>query len=115
MGAILLEFTSQAVTASFAENLPAAPDIERLAVDINVTAVSGTTPSMTLYVERQGADGNWYPIWTSSAITATGQTTTSVGPGCATTAVVTSILRFRAAITGTTPSFTMSASIIGRP
>lgn len=84
-------------------------------VDIDVTAVSGTTPSMTVIVERQELDGNYYPIYTSSAITATGLTTTSIGPGLTTNAELSGTFRVRWTITGTTPSFTLSINVMGGP
>ena len=100
--------TASGVSAPIAIN-----SVEYLAVDVSVTAVSGTTPSMLLYIERQGADGNWYPIWTSSAITAVGLTSTSIGSGMTIPAALGSTIRLRWAITGTTPSFTLTASLVG--
>lgn len=89
--------------------------LSTLAVDIDVTTITGTgTPTITFFLERQGADGNWYPIWSPTAITTTGITSTSVGPGCATDAVVTENIRLRWTVSGTTPSFTTSISIIAR-
>jgi hypothetical protein len=112
--AILLAQVPTAETASGVSAVLQAQALNYLAVDINVSTVTGTTPSCTFVVERQGADGNWYAIWTSSAVTAAGSTSTSIGPGCATDQVFTSNIRLRWTITGTTPSFTFSASIIGK-
>ena len=82
---------------------------------IDAVFITGTgTPTITFFLERQGADGNWYPIWSPTAITTTGITSTSVGPGCATDAVVTENIRLRWTVSGTTPSFTTSISIIAR-
>ena len=88
--------------------------VEMLAVDANVTAASGTSPTLTFYLERQGSDGVWYQVWASSAITAAGTASTSVGPGCTVGAVLTGMVRLRWVIAGTTPSFTFSASMVGR-
>jgi hypothetical protein len=85
-----------------------------LAVDVNISAVSGTTPSMTLYVDRKGADGNFYTIYTSAAQNAAGNVSTSIGVGAATNASFGDIVRLRWVITGTTPSFTFTASIKGK-
>jgi hypothetical protein len=86
-----------------------------LAVDLNVTNVGGTgTPTMTLFLERLGADQVWYPVWSPSGITANGITSTTVGPGCSTNAIVTSTIRLRWVLTGTSPVFTFSASIVSR-
>lgn len=114
MGADILTLDSQVYTTSGVTAPLAIGPLTTLAVDVDVTAVSGTSASMSLFIERLGTDGHWYPIWSPTAITAAGVTSTSVGPGCATAAVVTSTIRFRWAVTGTTPSFTFSASIIGR-
>lgn len=86
-----------------------------IAVDVNVSAVSGSgSPTLDLFVERLGADENWYAVWSPSGVTGIGVSSTSIGPGCTIGAVLTGTLRFRWAITGSTPSFTFSASIVGR-
>lgn len=86
-----------------------------LAVDINISAVSGTSPSATFFVDRKGADGIYYNIYSSGAKTTTGTVSTSIGAGgAATNSAFGNVIRFRWTITGTTPSFTFSASIIGK-
>lgn len=109
---VLLNQASAAQTASGTSGPILVGFMPTIAVDVNVSTVSGSTPSMTLYLERLGADGVWYEAWSSSAITAAGQTSTSIGPGCATAQVLTGSIRLRWAITGTSPSFTFSASIV---
>ncbi len=103
-------YTASGSSASL--NVPLA--ITTAAVDVNVTAASGTSPTLALYLDRQGADGIWYNVWTSSSITAAGTASTSVGPGCVTGAVLTGAIRLRWVLGGTSPSFTFSASIVGR-
>lgn len=73
---------------------------------VNVTAVSGTTPSMTLTLE-ESLDGTvWVPLVTSNPVTAAGNTALRyVGPHGPN-------VRLSWAITGTTPSFTFSHRII---
>jgi hypothetical protein len=115
MGIVALQMNSTTVTASGVEELAPCSFIDFLAVDVNVTAVSGTSPSLTLLLERLGADGVWYPVWSPSAITAVGALSTSVGPACLTNAVVVPTMRLRWVLGGTSPSFTFSASIHGRP
>jgi hypothetical protein len=83
-----------------------------VAVDINATAGVGS-PSMVFYLDRLGADGNWYPIYTSSAVTGVSQTSTSVGPGCATDQLPTNTVRLRWVL-GSGTSLTFSASLVGR-
>lgn len=44
--------------------------VANFAIDMTITSLTGgTTPSITLFVERQGADGNWYPVISSSGVT----------------------------------------------
>jgi len=125
--AVLFSQPATAITASEVINAFATPydGVTTLAVDITISAVSGTgTPTMTLFLERQGADGNWYQIWTSAAQTATGAISLSMGPAMvgtnvtgATTAVgvvLTANARLRCTVSGTNPSFTTSVSIEGR-
>ncbi len=114
MGATIFDGASAVHTTSGSSGPLEVGPLTTLAVDVNVSAASGTTPSLSLVVERQASDGNWYAIWAPAALTAVGVVSTSIGPGCATAAVVTSVVRLRWAITGTTPSFTFSASVIAR-
>ncbi len=109
----VLSQASSAQTASGSTAFLNVSSFRELAVDINVTAVSGTVPSCTFKVDRLGADGIWYNVWTSAAITAAGTASTSVGPGLATSASFGDVVRLTWTISGTTPSFTFSASIVG--
>lgn len=87
-----------------------------LAVDVDVTAVSGTAPTLTLRLERQGEDGVWYDTgWAPPAVTAAGVVSASVGPGCTTNVVLTDNVRLRWTVGGTSPSFTFSASLVTVP
>ena len=85
-----------------------------LAVDINISAVSGTSPTLNLYIDRLGADGNWYTIWSSAQQTGMGQVSASIGAGLATNQAFGNSARLRWVLGGTTPSFTFSASIIAK-
>lgn len=71
---------------------------------IDVTAVSGTTPSAIF--ELQGKVGSqYYALCTLTAITA-------VGKGTCTAVSIPAVVRLAYTITGTTPSFTFSASVV---
>lgn len=85
----------------------------RIAVDINITAVSGTSPTIQFFIDRKDANGIYYNIWSSSSINATGQTSVSIGPFTAISQSLGSVVKLRWTITGTSPSFTFSASVIG--
>jgi hypothetical protein len=86
-----------------------------LTIDCNITAISGTNPTLQIFLERKGADGVYYPIWQSVTITsAPAQVSTSVGAGMSIAQGFGSIARLRWVIGGTSPSFTVSTSIIGK-
>lgn len=85
-----------------------------LAIDANITAVSGSSPTLQFFLDRKGSDGIYYPIWNSSSITATGQVSASVGAGLATAQSFNATVKLRWVIGGSSPSFTFSASIIGK-
>lgn len=111
MGTVLYEQSSKAVSTSGDSGPLEVGPLTTLAADVNCTAVAGGGTA-TVFVDRLGADGVWYPIWSPTAISGAGNTSTSIGPGCATAAVVTSTIRFRWVISGT--SVTFSVSLIAR-
>lgn len=110
----LLNLASAARTVSTTEGPYAANNLSRVAFDVNVSAVAGVGPSMTLFIERQGADSVWYPIYTSPAVTAARTVSTSVGQGMTVAQSLASNIRVRYDITGTNASFTFSASLVGK-
>lgn len=88
-----------------------------LAVDINITAKTGTTPTIQFFVDRIGADGIAYNIWSSVVVnnTAPTQVSTSIGSGFSTNQSFGSTIQFRWVIGGTgTPGYTWSCSIVGK-
>jgi hypothetical protein len=89
--------------------------VNAVMIDMNITAVSGVTPSMTIQYQRLGADGIWYTIYTSTAIVATGTKSVLIGLISGADAVQSPGIQGRVAIaiTGTTPSFTLSYSVAG--
>lgn len=106
-----------AETAAGNSGALAATNVARLAVDLTVVSFTGgTAPTITFLVERQGADGKWYQLWTSGAQSTPGATSTSIGDGCTVTHVPTGSVRLRWTFGGTVAptSVTFSASIIGR-
>lgn len=100
------------VTAETVEEFSTAA-ISHVQVGINVSAVSGTSASLQPYLEVLGADNVWYTVWKPSAITAAGQSVAVVGPDAANSAVFAANARLRLEVSGTTPSFTLSASVNG--
>ncbi len=109
----VLNQASAAQTASGMSATLAAGAYRELLVAVNVSAVAGTSPTLTLALDSLGADGVWYTLWTSASITAVGQTIASLGVEAATNTAFGTNVRLRWTIGGTTPSFTFSASITG--
>lgn len=85
-----------------------------LNLDVNISAVSGTTPTYVISVERKGADNVYYPIWTSASQTAAGKVSTTIGVGAEVNKGFGDFIRIVETIGGTTPSFTRSVSIKGK-
>lgn len=103
-------------------------EITYAALDITLTSFTGgTTPSATFTLARQGADGVFYTVWTSTpqtgAITysidlspsVTYQTTGNPNaPDAAVHCVFTALARFTYAFAGSPTSVRFSASLVGR-
>ena len=88
-----------------------------LDVFINITAVSGTTPTVVFNLDTKSEDAApaYGSIFTSSAQTGTGLVISSVGPGTANAKGFGRTVRFRwSAIGGTAPSFTVSFTLVGK-
>jgi hypothetical protein len=87
-----------------------------LAVDVNLTAKTGTSPTIQFFIDRIGADGIAYNIWSSSVVSTTpAQVSASIGSGFSTNQSFGSTIQFRWVIGGSgSPGFTFSYSIIGK-
>ena len=88
---------------------------------IDITAITGTTPSATFSVQgKDMASGKYYNLLTSVALTAVGTTVLTIYPGIAASAnvsantVIPRVFRVSYTISGTTPvvTATIGASII---
>jgi hypothetical protein len=88
---------------------------------INITAITGTSPTLTVTIQgKDGASGQYYTLLASAALNATGFTLLTVYPGAPTTANVSAsqvlprTWRVITAIGGTGPSVTatVGASVI---
>lgn len=81
-------------------------------VFIDVSAISGTSPTLTVTVEGKSPDGTYYTILESAAISSTGLTVLRIYPGLAASAntvandVLPTLWRVKSAIGGTGPSVT---------
>jgi len=85
-----------------------------LGVDLDVTAMTGTSPTIQFYLHRYGADGVAYILWQSALITTTGQISTSVGAGTLNANTIGETNYLSWTVSGTTPSITFSGSIIAK-
>ncbi|GAC1306439.1 MAG: hypothetical protein NVSMB19_18600 [Vulcanimicrobiaceae bacterium] len=109
------------LTASGQSGNLAVGGFRELAVLVNVTAASGTSPSIAFVVEMNDSAGSgaWYPLLSAPAITAVGLASYSIGSGfpSSTTsadAAFGDTVRVRYVVTGTTPSFTSQVTVIGK-
>jgi hypothetical protein len=85
----------------------------RIAVDINITAVSGSSPTIQFFVDRKDVNGIYSNLWSSSVVNAVSQVSTTIGAFGTIAQALGAIARLRWTITGSTPSFTFSISIMG--
>lgn len=85
----------------------------RIAVDINITAVSGTSPTIQFFVDRKDVNGIYYNIWSSNTVSAVTPISTTIGAFATINQAFGATVKLRWTITGSSPSFTFSASITG--
>jgi hypothetical protein len=110
----VLNIGSQAYTSSSYTTGQSCGAYKELLLVANITVVSGTSPVIVFYIDVQGPDANWYPVYNSAQITATGQLIATVGVGAANNTSFGGTVRLRWTITGTSTSFTFSAFILGK-
>lgn len=111
----LVQLASAALTANGQTppiNVPSS--IKRGELNVNVTALSGTTPTLDIYVE--GLDDNrvWFLIYHPTQITTVSDVSEGLGDGMQTAVSLPDVIRVRWVLGGTTPSFTASISLTGQ-
>lgn len=86
-----------------------------IAVDVNVSAKQGTSPTLQIIIYRKDAFGNYFSIWDSTAQSVNSppvQISKSIGPGCVVTEELGSTIRMNWNIGGSaTPGAQFTASI----
>ncbi len=106
---------SQAISASGNSGPLTVGNFAELALDINLTAKTGTSPTIQFFIDRLGVDGVYYNVYTSSVISTTptviGQ---SIGAGLALASSFAGTIQFRWLLGGTSPVWTYSVSLIGK-
>jgi hypothetical protein len=112
---IILNQASAAVSTSGNSDDLDVSLVKKIAFDANITAQSGTSPTVRFFVDRKGADGNYYQIYDSGVISALTSVSTTIGPKCDITEVLGFTVRIRWTIGGSaSPTKTLSISIQGR-
>jgi hypothetical protein len=103
--------TSQALTASGNTGaLPSYGYATTLRAQLNVTAASGTTPTLDVVIEDTLDGANWNTIGTFTQLTAAGRQVINI------TTPFSDTIRVRWTVGGTTPSFTSSVTwVTDRP
>lgn len=94
------------VTASENGNAVEVSDFNGVLAYLNVTAVAGTTPSMTVTIQDSPDGVTWYDVSSFTAVTAAGTqrlVESNVGK----------YIRASIAVSGTTPSFTANVQVVG--
>lgn len=110
----VLLLTSAATTTNTTNGPYNVGPFDELAVDIDITATSGTGQTIQYFIDRIGADSVAYNIWFSSVVSATGHVSASIGSGLSSPASFGASIQLRWVVGGTSPSFTQSVSIIGK-
>lgn len=125
---VLLSLPSASYPASNAVTFQTS-SVQNIALDMTITSLTGgTSPAITLFVERQGTDANWYPVISPSGVTFSSgfpqQVSIDVGTFSLTASgpfnsaaqhnVTTYTGRIRWTTTGSPTAVVLSASVIGR-
>jgi hypothetical protein len=82
---------------------------------LNVTAVSGTTPSAVFHIDWSDGAGNVIKVdgqTALTAITAAGLVVTTLAPFVTSTTLFPPAIQLRWVVTGTTPSFTLGQNFV---
>jgi hypothetical protein len=113
----LFKQPSTGLTASGASapiNVPAS--IRRLEFDLNISALAGTSPTITIFVEGLDNEGVWYSLYAPTVISTVVDTPQSIGPGMQTNTVIPDTIRVRWVIGGSAgQTVTCTMSLIGQP
>lgn len=103
--------------ATYSSGLLAVGDLSELAIDFNVTTITGgILPTVQFKVSRQGADGILYPIFSSTLLTVGGLVTVTLGALSGAGQAFGDNVQVDMVLGGTSPptSVTFSASIKGK-
>ena len=105
IGVSLADLTAVTATANGATQDNTTGTTNGAILQLHITAVSGTTPSLTAIVQHSTNGSSWTTLGSFTAATAIGAQTVTV------TGTVNRYTRVQWTVSGTTPSFTAQASI----
>lgn len=108
---------STAISASGNSGPLTVGNFAEIAVDVNITAKTGTTPTVEFFVDRLGVDGIYYNIYDSGVVSNTAPTTKSdsIGAGLNVNKTFAGTIQFRWVIGGSaSPGYTYSVSLVGK-
>lgn len=116
-GGSMLTFSAQGAGTSNSTNQENAPfphqPARGIVLGVNITAISGTSPTLTVTLQGyDSASGQYYTLLASAALNATGFTALTIFPGATAVANTTAnmglpaIWNIKAVIGGTSPSVT---------
>jgi hypothetical protein len=123
---VLVAMPQAAYDASLSPMVFGTAELEYLAWDLNVVSFQGgTLPSITFFLDRQTANGDWSLVLSSGSTGVAINWGIDIGPGFATFAapngltqhaVLTDVARLRWTLGGTVPptTVTFANSIVGR-
>lgn len=115
-GSLVTFKASAAETASTTHTDVEARDASTVTVTVDVTAVSGTVPTMTVVVEGSTDRSTWFTLGTIGAngylsgVTGTAPTNLTAAATVRGVFAAPQFVRTRSVIAGTTPSFTYSVT-----
>ncbi len=90
----------------------------KILIFVNVTAITGTAPTLTVTLQGKSPQGVYYTLLASAALTATGLTVLRVFPAATATAnisandILPETLRISTVIGGTTPAVTATIAAV---
>lgn len=105
---------ASAARATYTSGPLSVDDLSELAIDFNVTALTGgTTPTVTFKISRVGADGVLYQLEQATALSVAGVISYNVGAGLDNKSFGTQV-QVDMVVTGAPTSITFSGSMIGK-
>ena len=116
-GTVYLLASAAQTAATFTSSSFVVGPYTELSVGINITAKTGTTPTIQFFIDTIGADSIAYNVWASAVVNNTSptQVIASIGSGFSTNQSFGANAQFRWAIGGSaSPGYSFSVSIIGK-